>query len=46
MQVTPDGGRFLLQSTEVHPGERQIYAVAVSGGAAHAADAVARRARR
>ena len=25
--------RFLLKSTEVHPGERHLYAVAVSGGA-------------
>jgi dipeptidyl aminopeptidase/acylaminoacyl peptidase len=47
VQVTPDGQHFLVQSTEAHPGERQLYSVPVSGGArtrlttwpgAHAAD--------
>ena len=33
VQVTPDGRQFLIQSTEVHPGERQVYAVPVDGGA-------------
>ncbi len=32
VEVTPDGERFLLQSTEVHPGERHLSLVAVSGG--------------
>jgi dipeptidyl aminopeptidase/acylaminoacyl peptidase len=32
VQLTPDGQRFLIQSTEVHPGERQVYAVPVTGG--------------
>ncbi len=33
VQVTPDGRQFLLQSSEVHPGERQVYVVSVDGGA-------------
>jgi dipeptidyl aminopeptidase/acylaminoacyl peptidase len=33
VQVTPDGQHFLVQSTEAHPGERQVYSVPVSGGA-------------
>jgi dipeptidyl aminopeptidase/acylaminoacyl peptidase len=33
VQVTPDGQHFLVQSTEAHPGERQIYSVPVGGGA-------------
>ena len=33
VEVAPDGASFYLQSTEAHPGERQIYRVAASGGA-------------
>ena len=30
--VSPDGRTFYLQSTEPHPGERQLYAMSVDGG--------------
>jgi dipeptidyl aminopeptidase/acylaminoacyl peptidase len=33
VQLSPDGSRFYLQSTEEHPGERQLYALSVDGGA-------------
>jgi dipeptidyl aminopeptidase/acylaminoacyl peptidase len=32
VEVSPDGGSFYIQSTEAHPGERQVYRVAISGG--------------
>ena len=32
VDVTPDGRTFFLQSTEVHPGERHVYAMSVDGG--------------
>ncbi|MGE3189539.1 MAG: prolyl oligopeptidase family serine peptidase, partial [Vicinamibacterales bacterium] len=32
VQVSPDGARFYIESTEAHPGERQIYALPVEGG--------------
>lgn len=32
VRVSPDGSRFYIESTEHHPGERHVYAVAVSGG--------------
>ena len=44
-QVTPDGTRFLIVSTEADAGERHVYTLPVDGGAAHAADRRARRAR-
>lgn len=31
-QVSADGRRFYIQSTEVHPGERHLYALPTSGG--------------
>ncbi|MEZ5417076.1 MAG: prolyl oligopeptidase family serine peptidase [Vicinamibacterales bacterium] len=33
VQVSPNGDRFYLRSTEQHPGERHLYAVSVDGGA-------------
>lgn len=33
VEVAPDGASFYVQSTEAHPGERQIYRVATTGGA-------------
>ena len=32
VEVSPDGRMFYIQSTEPHPGERQLYAVSVDGG--------------
>jgi dipeptidyl aminopeptidase/acylaminoacyl peptidase len=32
VEVSPDGTQFYLQSSEAHPGERQIYRVPVDGG--------------
>jgi dipeptidyl aminopeptidase/acylaminoacyl peptidase len=32
VEVSADGSAFYIQSTEEHPGERQIYRVAASGG--------------
>ncbi len=31
-ELSPDGSTFYIQSTEAHPGERQIYAMSVDGG--------------
>ncbi len=33
VQLSPDGSRFYIQTTEHHPGERHLYAVTVDGGA-------------
>jgi len=33
VEVAQDGSQFYLQSTEAHPGERQLYKVPASGGA-------------
>ncbi|MFM8533322.1 MAG: prolyl oligopeptidase family serine peptidase [Acidimicrobiia bacterium] len=33
IELSTDGSTFYLQSTEAHPGERQIYAMSVDGGA-------------
>jgi dipeptidyl aminopeptidase/acylaminoacyl peptidase len=33
VQLSADGSTFYLESTETHPGERQIYAMSVDGGA-------------
>lgn len=32
VELSADGGTFYIQSTEAHPGERQIYAMSVDGG--------------
>ena len=32
VELSADGSTFYLRSTEVHPGERQIYAMSVDGG--------------
>ena len=32
VELSPDGRTFYFQSTEVHPGERQLYAMSVDGG--------------
>ncbi len=32
VEVAPDGGSFYFQSSETHPGERQIYTMSVDGG--------------
>jgi dipeptidyl aminopeptidase/acylaminoacyl peptidase len=32
VELSPDGTTFYLQSNEAHPGERQVYAMSVSGG--------------
>jgi dipeptidyl aminopeptidase/acylaminoacyl peptidase len=33
IELSADGGTFYIQSTESHPGERQIYSMSVDGGA-------------
>lgn len=33
IELSTDGSTFYIQSTEAHPGERQIYAMSVDGGA-------------
>ncbi|MGE3275788.1 MAG: prolyl oligopeptidase family serine peptidase [Vicinamibacterales bacterium] len=33
VEVSPDGQRFYISSTEAHPGERQLYSLSVDGGA-------------
>jgi dipeptidyl aminopeptidase/acylaminoacyl peptidase len=33
VEVSPDGSTFYLQSSEAHPGERNLYAMSVDGGA-------------
>ncbi len=33
VELSPDGSTFYIQSTEVHPGERHVYAMSVDGGA-------------
>ena len=33
VQLSPDGTTFYIQSNEQHPGERQLYALSVDGGA-------------
>lgn len=32
VELSKDGSRFYIESTEAHPGERQLYAMAVDGG--------------
>jgi dipeptidyl aminopeptidase/acylaminoacyl peptidase len=32
VEVSPDGQRFYIQSSEAHPGERHLYVVSVNGG--------------
>jgi dipeptidyl aminopeptidase/acylaminoacyl peptidase len=32
VELTPDETRFLITSTEAHPGERQVYTMALDGG--------------
>ena len=32
VQLSPDGTRFYIESTEQHPGERHLYALSVEGG--------------
>jgi dipeptidyl aminopeptidase/acylaminoacyl peptidase len=32
VELSPDGSTFYIQSTEVHPGERHLYAMSVDGG--------------
>jgi dipeptidyl aminopeptidase/acylaminoacyl peptidase len=32
VQLSPDGTRFYIESTEQHPGERHLYALSVDGG--------------
>jgi len=32
VELSPDGSTFHFQSTEVHPGERHVYAMSVDGG--------------
>jgi len=32
VELSPDGGTFYFRSTEVHPGERHVYAMSVDGG--------------
>lgn len=33
VELAPDGKRFYIESTEVHPGERHLYTVSIDGGA-------------
>ena len=33
VELSPDGSTFYFRSTEVHPGERHVYAMSVNGGA-------------
>jgi dipeptidyl aminopeptidase/acylaminoacyl peptidase len=33
VELSPDGSTFYFRSTEVHPGERHVYAMSVDGGA-------------